>query len=524
MNKLIPLILTDSYKLSHHLMYPEGIETVFSNFTPRSVKYMPDEAKDIIVFGIQYTLKRITELFDEYFFKLPKKEICQEIKDRLTEFTGSPYDVSHFEELHDLGYLPIEARGLPEGSLGYVNKPILTYWNTDKRFYWLTNFLETLISTELWKPMHSASLAYGFRKLANQYKELTCKESNNDYQVHDFSFRGMQCWESAMASGMGFLTSSRGTDTLPAIHGIEKYYGTRGAANSVPASEHAVMTSYGQEDEFTAFSRILDVYPTGIVSLVSDSYDFFKIHTDTIYQLKDKIMGRDGKTVFRGDSGDPADIICGTVKYFFTSEEEATEVLLSQLNPFEDTNQIVKIGDDYFNFVTEHNHYSFTPVEVTPEMKGQIELLGDCFGYTVNSQGYKELDPHVGAIWGDGITFHRMNEILSRLKAKGWASNSIVFGIGSYAMGMCTRDSQGTVCKATYVGVNGKGRNIFKTPKTDPGKNSAKGLLAIFEGRLIQEATWDQVLSKENELKPVYHNGKFLNEVTFDQIRERLWK
>lgn len=525
-NKLIPLLLTDSYKLSHHKMYSEGTELVFSNFTPRSVKYMPDQAKDIVVFGIQYTLKRIVELFDEHFFKYPKEEICKEIHERLTEFTGSPYDVTHFEELHDLGYLPIKARSLKEGSLAQVNVPVLTYWNTDKRFYWLTNFLETLISTELWKPMHSASMAYGFRKIANQYKNETCKESYNEYQVHDFSFRGMQCWESAMASGMGFLTSTRGTDTLPAVYGIEKYYNTRGAANSVPASEHAVMTSYGKEDEYTAFSRILDVYPEGIVSLVSDSYDFFKIHTETVYQLKDKIMSRLGKTVFRGDSGDPADIICGTVTQVFEDGKDVIHYVTQVHNKFDVIDEIIMIKDEYYHLrIPRTGGYELTPIdEVTPEMKGQIELLGECFGYEINSQGYKELNPHVGAIWGDGITFSRMEEILRRLKMRGWASSNIVFGIGSYAMGMCTRDSQGTVCKATYVEVNGVGRNIYKEPKTDPGKNSAKGLLAIIDGKLIQEATWDQVNSNENELQLTFENGKFINEVNFDEIRDTLWK
>lgn len=481
--KIPALLLTDGYKMAHYRMYPEKTTLVYSNFTPRSVKYMPEEAKDIVVFGIQYTIMYINDHFNNEFFNKPKEEVIPQIKKYLSSYIGSDYDVTHFEQLHNLGYLPLEIKGLEEGTVVGEKIPILTYKNTKPEFYWVVNFFETLISTTLWKPMHSASIAYGMKKVLKKYCLAT--DENNvgflDFQGHDFSFRGMQGTESALQSGLGFLTSFKGSDTLPVLWGGEYYYGTSDSAFSVPASEHAIASSYGKETEVEGFERILDLYPTGIVSMVSDTYDFWKIHTDTIYKLKDRILAREGKAVFRGDSGDPADIICGTEKEFGKG--------------------------------------------ITPQKKGQIELLWDCFGGTINSQGYKILNPKCGAIWGDGCTFSRITDICERLKAKGFASTNIVFGIGSYTMGYATRDNQGTACKATYIEVNGEGREIFKDPITDDGtKKSKKGMLSVHEidGKLIvkDQQSWGD--ENTGLLKTVFSDGTLTRTTTLSEIRTRL--
>lgn len=515
---LYSTIPTDGYKVGHHMMYPENTVKVVSNFTPRNVKYMPNEAKDIVVFGIQYTFKKINDLFNKEFFKSDEKKrlkelynpdsiigvavyktkikelkdsVIENIKLQLDSYTNTDYDTAHLSRLWDLGYLPIKVNALEEGTiLTKTNIPILVYQNTIDEFFWVTNFLETLISAELWKPMHSASISFGAKKLVNKFALETDKDNliATDFQNHDFSFRGMQSLESATSSGLGFLTSSLGTDTLPTLQAANYYYNTPNAAFSVFATEHAVMTAYGKETEIEGFERLINLFPTGILSLVSDSYDFFKVHTETIYKLKDKILNRDGKIVFRGDSGDPCDIICGTSKYFGEGK--------------------------------------------TPEEKGQIELLWECFGGTINNQGYKVLDSHVGAIYGDGINFERANEILNRLKQKGFASTNIIFGWGSYSMGYATRDNQGSAVKATYIErlINEKrvGIPIFKDPKTDSNKKSAKGLLTVLkeDNNLIlkDECSWEEFNSSENQLKPIFENGKFLQEVTLDEIRERINK
>lgn len=507
MFKLNPLLCTDGYKTSHHRMYPENTTRVFSNFTPRNVKYMPDKAKDIVVFGTQYTIKYIHDLFNDNFFKEPRTLVCNQMARYMKSYLGMDYDVSHFEALWDLGYLPIHVRSLSEGTVIEPKIPILTIHNTKKEFFWLPNFLETLISTTLWKPLHSASISYAYFKSAYKAAMETDRENVDfvHYQNHDFSMRGMQSLESSISSGLGFLVASRGTDTLPVLQAAEYYYGNTGVAFSVPASEHAVMTAYGKENEIDSFSRILDLYPTGVVAMVSDQYDLWKVLTEYLPQLKDKIMARNGKAVFRPDSGNPVDILCG--------KKEWLQSLTSKYT--------------FEQFVKE-KEFSESGKKAFCEGKGVVELLWDVFGGTINEQGYKVLDSHIGTIYGDSITLEIQEQIFERLKAKGFASTNVVFGVGSYSMGYATRDSQGSAVKATYIELeeNGKtiGRNIFKDPITDDGtKKSATGLLAVFNGKLKQECTWEDVFSPENELKQIYVDGKFYNSSTLNEIRTKLF-
>ena len=483
-----PLLMTDGYKTSHHRMYPAGTTLVYSNFTPRNVKYMPEQAKQIIVFGTQYTIKYIYDLYNEQFFKRPKAEVCGEAKKYLSSYLNCDYDVSHFEALHDLQYLPIAVKSLKEGSIIDAKIPILTFYNTLPEFYWLPNFLETLISSLLWKPLHSASLAYGYKKLLLDAAKNTDEKNIGfvDFQGHDFSSRGMQHPEAAVSSSLGFLTSFKGTDTIPALEAAAYYYNEKDVAFSVPASEHAVMTAYGKEEEINGFKRLMEQYPTGILSVVSDSFDLWKVCTEFVTILKQQILARDGKLVIRPDSGDPVDIICGTSEPYGKYEGR-----------WEDA----------------------------PAAKGVIELLWNVFGGTVNEQGYKVLDPHIGSIYGDSITLERAQQICERLKAKGFASTNIVLGVGSYSMGYATRDNQGGAVKATYCEVNGIGREIYKDPITDDGtKKSAKGLMkVVLENntyKLIDQVSWTE--EQTGELHEVFRNGKLLVNESLSEIRNRL--
>ena len=524
---LISMLLTDGYKISHHLMYPAGTRRVFSNFTPRNLKYMPDEAKEICVFGTQFVFMYIVDHFEKNFFSQNKEEVLCELKRVFSSYSGTDYDVSHFGKLHDLGYLPIEVRALEEGTISKAQVPTLVYYNTIDEFFWIVNFLESLISTLMWKPMHSASMAYGFRKILRA-AALDTDRHNVDvinFQMHDFSFRGMQAVESAFSSAMGFSVCSLGSDTLPVLWANEYYYFTPDSVFSIPASEHAVATAYGPENEEDGFRRILNIYNTGFVSLVSDSYDFWKIHTETIYNLREQILARDGVTrvVFRGDSGNPPDIICG-FEYVEIEDIHLLETYNAPKVVFCKTSQKyyeTRVYDDGHKLRFNLNELS------EAQIKGQIELLWDCFGGSVNDQGYKVLNPKVGAIWGDGINFKNMTEIIARLKSKGFASTNIVFGIGSYSLGYATRDQQGTACKATWVMVYDEAREIYKDPVTDHGKKSAKGLLVVYldengEVYLKDQATWEEVFSEENQLKLIFRNGDFVRTTTLTRIREKL--
>jgi nicotinamide phosphoribosyltransferase len=485
-----PLLLTDGYKTGHHEQYPKGTQFVYSNFTPRSNRYAPEGCDKVVSFGQQMVIKQIHDAFQKDFFERPKEEVINEIKEELSMYLNTDYDVSHFEALHDLGYLPIEVKALPEGTLVPIKVPVLTIYNTKPEFYWITNYLETIISNLLWKPLTSATIAFQYKKDLLAWAEKTDKEAKEfvNFQGHDFSMRGMDSVEAVISSGLGHLTSFLGSDSLPAIHGARKFYGEKGfVSGSVNATEHSVMCAGTKDDEVGTFRRLLETYPTGILSVVSDTWDLWKVVTDYVKVLKEEIVNRDGKLVIRPDSGNPADIICGY-----------------------NTKEIV----DYETY--DENH---------PSYKGVIELLWDVFGGTVNEQGYKVLDPHIGAIYGDSITIERANEICRRLESKGFASTNIVLGVGSFTYQFNTRDTFGFAMKATYVEVNDEAREIFKDPITDDGtKKSATGLLKVVKENgeyvLVDRVTKEE--EKEGELYPIYTNGIFTKQTTLTEIRERL--
>jgi nicotinamide phosphoribosyltransferase len=435
-------------------------------------------------------MKQIHEAFQNEFFSKPKDVVCGEMKRELSMYLGTEYDVTHFEKLHDLGYLPIAVKGIEEGTLVPIKVPVLTIYNTLPEFYWVTNYLETIISNLLWKPMTSATIAHTYRKVLTAWLAMTDIEKDwfIDWQGHDFSMRGMDSIEATIASGLGHLTSFSGTDSLPAIYGARKYYDEKEfVGGSVNATEHSVMCAGSKDDEIGTFRRLLETYPTGILSVVSDTWDLWKVCTEHVVTLKEEILARDGKLVIRPDSGDPVHILCG-----YSGKE----------------------GDEYVD-------------PTTPEGKGVIELLWDVFGGTINEQGYKVLDSHIGAIYGDSITIERANEICKRLEAKGFASTNVVLGIGSFTYQYNTRDTFGFAMKATYVEINGEGREIFKDPITDDGtKKSATGLLKVFkttlEGDIVlhDQVSWEE--EKEGILQTIYKDGKFYNETTLTEIKNRL--
>lgn len=513
-----PLLLTDGYKTGHHLQYPQNTTLVYSNFTPRSNKYAPKGCDQVVSFGQQMVMKQIHEAFQNEFFSKDKSEVCGEMKRELSLYLGTDYDVTHFEKLHDLGHLPIHVKGIEEGTLVPMKVPVLTIYNTHPDFYWVTNYLETILSNLLWKPMTSATIAYTYRKVLTKWQEKTDTEKGwfIDWQGHDFSMRGMDSVEAVISSGLGHLTSFSGTDSLPSIYGARKFYGEKEfVGGSVNATEHSVMCAGSKDDEVGTFRRLLETYPTGILSVVSDTWDLWKVCTEHVVTLKEEILGRDGKLVIRPDSGDPVDIICG-------------EQVISR---------------DYRD-VVENAQLDLTH----PKYKGVIELLWDVFGGTINEQGYKVLDSHIGAIYGDSITIDRADEICKRLESKGFASTNVVLGIGSFTYQYNTRDTFGFAMKATYVELgyyeedthptqdNGGwrtiGREIFKDPITDDGtKKSATGLLYVEDSgdcspdvcgslKLFDKVDWKK--ESQGLLQTIYKDGAFYNSTTLTKIRTKL--
>lgn len=483
MNHANPLLLTDFYKVGHVFQYPPKTEFVYSNFTPRK-SYLPG-VDHMVWFGLQYFIKEyLMRGFNENFFKRKKEDVMREYRRRVVTSLGADLpSYQHIEDLHDLGYLPLEIRSLPEGSRVPMRVPCMTIVNTDPKFFWLTNVLETLMSATLWRMCTSATIAVEYRKIFDKWGAKTgVPPEFIQWQGHDFSMRGMGALEAAICSSMGHLLCFTGTDTIPAIAALEEYYGANAEkeliGGSIAATEHSVMCTGTKENEPETYRRLVeDVYPKGNVSIVSDTWNLWNVVTNILPQLKDKIMARDGKVVIRPDSGDPVKIIC---------------------------------GDE-------------TAAAGSPAHKGLVECLWDTFGGTTTATGHKLLDSHIGAIYGDSITRQRAEDICSRLDAKGFASQ-VVFGIGSFTYQYVTRDTFGCAIKATWAQIDGKPVPIEKDPVTDDGtKKSARGLIRVEKFTGEDYTLWDnQETSSGGLLEVRFKDGKLANTTTLAKVREKV--
>lgn len=536
-----PIFNLDSYKLGHVNMYPSGTTEIYSNFTPRSNKRFnaPEQFKSnqIVWFGGQAAVKKIVDLFKEEFFSKPFNS--DEFKRIVGPFAGD-YDTSKIEALHELGYLPLEIRTLPEGRWVNIGVPVLTIRNTKFEYAWLTNWLETWLSNEIWHMATSATTAATYRKIGEYwYNKTGANLGFLDFAFHDFSLRGQTTMESGMASGAAHLTSFTGSDSVPSVPWIEYYYGAMSStliAASVPASEHSVQTAYVENDYEYIKHIITEVYPTGIVSLVVDGYDYWNVITNIVPRLKEEILSRKpdalgfAKVVFRPDSGDPVKIIGGYKCGYYSSLRDAKKDIHKVISA---GYEIVFVDDKYYsvNIIEEETfdgieqdlYFKYTEL-TEAEVKGSIECLYETFGGTMNEKGYITLNPKVGLIYGDSITMERADQIFELLAYKGFASDNIVLGIGSYTYQYVTRDTLGFAMKATNAVINGVDIPLFKDPKTDDGtKRSAKGLLMVIEEEgqylLVNNVTREQEHSDENQLTVLFKDGNYFKHQSFDDVR-----
>jgi nicotinamide phosphoribosyltransferase len=485
MKPILPVLLKDGYKVGHPFQYAKDTILVYSNFTPRSSRV--EGVREVVPFGFQYFVQEyLIEQFNENFFKRSRKEVLALYKRRIDNYLGPGVSVDHIGALHDMGFLPLHVKAIPEGTLVPLRVPVLTIRNTVPEFFWLTNMVETLLSNVLWIASTSATTAFGYRKVFEDYARKTGGDKDFvKWQGHDFSFRGLAGIEAACLSGAGHLLSFTGTDTIPAIDFLENYYGANCekelVGGSVPATEHSVMCMGLKDGEFETIKRLItEVYPEGIVSIVSDTWDFWKVVTDYIPRLKEEILARNGKVVIRPDSGDPVKIIVG------------------------DPNG-----------------------RTAAERAGAIASLYSCFPGRTNPLGYRELDPHIGLIYGDSITPQRQVEILDGLRRNGYSSSNVVLGIGSYTYQYVTRDTYGWAMKATYGETSSGGpQAIYKDPVTDDGiKKSAVGLLKVdrFPGGQLwcaEKVNWEH--EDKGLLQTIFRNGSPHNFQTLAQIRARI--
>jgi len=501
------LFYTDGYKIGHKKMLAKDTTRLYGTWIPRSVKYAPKGVTKIVSFGQQLVVRWLHDEFQENFFSLPEQVAVDFGKD-MSMYLGMDYDASHFVALHRLGYLPIRVKALPEGIETNPNVPHMTFINTVDGFAWLTLYLETIISSLAWKPSTSATIALQYKR--NVVKWVMKTDPANAFLIpflcHDFSARGLSPWD-MLSSGLGHASSFLGSDTIICIPGSRYYYNEpedQVAIYSVNASEHSVSTTkiFTVGEQQMIADWLVD-FPKGILSIVSDTFDLWKLITEYLPANKEAIMARDGKLVIRPDSGNPVDIICGS-------------------------------------FLEDDKKYNPSDTVFTNEEKGVIELLWDIFGGTVNEQGYKVLDSHIGAIYGDSITLERQIQIYKRLEEKGFAATNIVLGVGSFTYQMNTRDTLGFAAKGAWfevleldpiantpdengvLGFKKVGYDIYKDPITDDGtKKSLKGLICVTEDHeVLTQCTWEQ--ESQGILQTIYQDGEFRNQISLTEIRERL--
>lgn len=631
MKRTSMILMSDFYKQSHAEQYPEGITKLISYATARMSRMPAEMCGDkLTVFGIQaYVKDFLIERFNDTFFNVPLEEAMAEYNEIIGETFPIKYvNTGKFEALHKLGYLPIEIGCLAEGTRvpirsafelpeGQCQVPFMYIINTHPDFAWLTEFLESVTSSEVWYPMAIANQAYYYRQIVNKWYGTTgCDREARKSAISEFGFRGGKCSDAAIKASSAFLTSFNKTATIPAIKYIHDYYGDqyKDIAGGMISTEHSVMCSnyavdsavdyidleglstdeiievvkklnigslvksksglfectgifdtkddryvnYKEESievcsgtgrywfrpfnaEKTFLKRLFsEIYPDGAVSVVMDTYDYWK----NLWQcgrgeLYDIIKHRDGTVFFRGDSGDPVDIICGynPKRYHSLDHARLSRASIAVGEPF-----YVEDEHKYYELVKENGKDTYEVVDELPiSVRGTVELLWGMFGGTVNEAGYKVLDKHVRAIYGDSITPTRANEMYRRLAEKGFAACNVALGAGSFSTQCAespdgrlfpfTRDSYGIAIKATWCADETKGeeRQLFKNPKTDTGKfkKSQKGLIYVTKDNNGEIVAYDgystETLPKTgNLLQPIFRDGKMLKEVTLNGIRSRL--
>ena len=481
----LAILLSDTYKQVHHNMFPRGLTKLVSYWTPR--RSMLKEQDHMVFFGLQAFIKEyLITYFKRDFFKLSTDEVQELYTISMDIQLGEGnYDISPILKLHELGYLPIQIRALPEGTLVPMGVPCIEITNTYPDFAWVVQWIECILQVELWKPCAHATIGHMYRELANFYYKKTCDDIlRPEMACSDFGMRGMSCMEEAERCSVAWLLSFDKTSTIPAIDYLDKYYFNDCSVSHIGigaiSTEHAVMASnYAVDgDEITFVKRLLtELYPNASFSMVSDTYDYWNMIDNILPACKKEIMQHNGKLLVRPDSGDMVEISVKT-----------------------------------------------------------IEKLWNTFEGSVNSKGYKVLDPHIGIIYGDGCTLNNVKKVWEELEKKGFAANNIVFGVGAFCfsavvepdgrMVVVTRDMFGIAMKATFGEVNGQPIMIYKDPKTDVShlKKSHKGCCHVYydeNGELRCRDGYDSFVY-DGALKTVFKDGEIYHTEIFKEIRDRL--
>ena len=494
-------LMCDFYKIVHRDMINQKMTKSMSYYTPRMSRVKRWDK--VVMFGLQMFCKTwLIDYFNENFFEVPEEEIVADYQRVLDNSFGKGiYNTTSIVELHRLGYLPLEIIALPEGTLVPIHVPMFGITNTHPDFAWLPQALESLISAEMWYPQITATVGKTYRDIVDKYYGLTCEDDiPRAKALGSFDFRGDQGLDAALKAAAGWCMSFVNTATVPAIPYLEKMFGAdctkEPVAYGAVSTEHFVMCSNfavdGDEETFLR-KMLTELYPNTSFSAVLDSYDYWNVIDNILPKLHDEIMAHNGCMLMRGDSGDCVEVVTKTVF-----------------------------------------------------------KLWEQFGGTVNSKGFKVLDPHVKAIYGDSITVQRCEQIYEILMQNGFACSNVALGVGSFSMHCIeeveemtlttedgqkcvgrttllkpfTRDTFSSCIKACYAEIDGKEYPIFKDPKEGGFKKSQKGLCYVYRDDNGELAYRDGYVGSDipegNLLETVFKDGKLVKEYTLSDIRNRL--
>lgn len=486
-----PMLLCDTYKTVHNMMYPEGLEYLVSYWVPRKSYFEKEENQKMVWFGLQAFIKEyLVEYFEKNFFSKTEEEIVESYRKVMDVQLDGFYKTEPIVELHRLGYLPLQINALPEGSKVNMGIPCIELTNTDQRFAWLVQWVECLLQVELWKICNDATIGNMYYRLAKYWYDKNADDNLDPRGAFsNFDMRGDDCLEVSARTAAAWLLSSNKTSTIPALPYIDKYYAAHTDYYHIGvgaiSTEHSVIscnTGIGVDEEALLKKFLTDTFKDKSFSFLGDTYDYWNVVNNIVPACKDEILAHNGKLLIRPDSGDMVDITIRTIQKFW-----------------------------------------------------------EVFGGTVNSKGYKVLDPHIGLIYGDGCTMLQLRKIWKKLDEMGFAANNVVFGIGAFCfkaifegdrMVVNTRDMFGCAMKATYAIVNGESVMIYKDPKTDTNKlkKSHKGLVFVEKTEDGFKATdgfdYSSILdygkTHETAFVTYFRNGKILHFEVFNKIRARL--
>lgn len=453
------ILNTDSYKTSMFKQMPAGTSHVYSYVESRGGRY-----DATVMFGLQIFIK-------EYLTRQVTMADIEEADAVLTAH-GVPFNREGWEyivERHN-GYLPLEIRAVPEGTVVPVKNVLATVVNTDPACFWLTSYIETALLRAIWYGTTVATQSYTIKQVILDYLERTGDPGLIDFKLHDFGARGVSSMESAGIGGAAHLVNFMGTDTITGVLFARKYYNAGIAGFSIPAAEHCTITSWGRDNEVKAYANMLKQFakPNAIVAVVSDSYDIFNAASKLWgEELRQQVIDSGATVVIRPDSGDP--------------------------------------------------------VEVNRRL---VEILGEKFGYTVNKKGFKVLN-HVRLIQGDGVNELTIRSILGAFMAMGWSADNIAFGQGGALLQQVDRDTQKMAMKCSTACINGEWVDVQKDPITDPGKKSKTGRVTLwksggeFLSSVKQPTNWTDKGTGpwEEALETVFLNGKIVREYDFAEVR-----